>query len=37
VGSGLDFSGLSVRGATLEEAFLALTREPEPAVEGGVR
>ncbi|MFE6736692.1 ABC transporter ATP-binding protein [Microbacterium sp. NPDC057650] len=37
VGSGLDFSELSVRGATLEEAFLALTREPEAAAEGGVR
>ncbi|UJP10531.1 ABC transporter ATP-binding protein [Microbacterium sp. KUDC0406] len=38
VGSGLDFSELSVRGATLEEAFLALTGEdPEPAAEGGIR
>ncbi|MFE6997608.1 ABC transporter ATP-binding protein [Microbacterium sp. NPDC057659] len=37
VGSGLDFSELGVRGASLEEAFLALTREPEAAAEGGVR
>ncbi|MFC4138942.1 MULTISPECIES: ABC transporter ATP-binding protein [unclassified Microbacterium] len=38
VGSGLDFSELSVRGATLEEAFLALTGEhAEPAQEGSIR
>ncbi|REJ04255.1 ABC transporter ATP-binding protein [Microbacterium bovistercoris] len=38
VSSGLDFSELSVRGATLEEAFLALTREhQEPTQEGSIR
>jgi hypothetical protein len=33
VRSGIQFSGLTVRGATLEEAFLTITAHPSSAIE----